>query len=52
MPFYTGPNAVVVAVNALGDVIDPQSGKIVAGARVTPASREFADSVIGFLTAS
>ena len=36
--------AAMVAVNALGDVIDPKSGKIVAGARVTPNSREFADS--------
>lgn len=31
-------------VNAFGDVIDPRSGKIVAGARVSPSSREFADT--------
>jgi L-aminopeptidase/D-esterase-like protein len=36
--------AAMVAVNALGDVIDPQTGKIVAGARVSEQSREFANS--------
>ncbi len=36
--------AALVAVNALGDVIDPSAGRIVAGARLTPASREFANS--------
>ncbi|MGQ9688610.1 MAG: P1 family peptidase [Desulfobaccales bacterium] len=43
-----GPNGLLVAalavVNALGDVVDPQSGKIVAGARRHPNSLEFADS--------
>jgi L-aminopeptidase/D-esterase-like protein len=34
----------LVAVNALGDVRDPATGKIVAGARKSPESREFADS--------
>jgi L-aminopeptidase/D-esterase-like protein len=34
----------LVAVNAVGDVIDPATGKIVAGARRSPDSREFADS--------
>lgn len=34
----------VAAVNAVGDVIDPSTGKIVAGARVAHDSREFADS--------
>jgi L-aminopeptidase/D-esterase-like protein len=34
----------LVAVNALGDVKDPATGKIVAGARKAPDSREFADS--------
>lgn len=42
------PNGVLVsalaAVNALGDVIDPANGAIVAGARTSPASREFANS--------
>jgi L-aminopeptidase/D-esterase-like protein len=33
----------LAAVNALGDVIDPSTGKIVAGARVAPNSMEFAD---------
>ncbi len=33
--------AALVAVNALGDVIDPATGKIVAGARKSPQSREF-----------
>ncbi len=35
----------LVAVNAFGDVRDPSTGKIVAGARVDPASREFANTV-------
>ncbi len=34
----------LVAVNALGDVRDPSTGKIVAGARRAPDSREFADT--------
>jgi L-aminopeptidase/D-esterase-like protein len=34
----------LVAVNALGDVRDPATGKIVAGARRSPESREFADT--------
>ncbi len=36
--------AALVAVNALGDVIDPESGKIVAGARVSPPARDFVNS--------
>jgi L-aminopeptidase/D-esterase-like protein len=36
--------AALVAVNALGDVIDPSNGQIVAGARKSPTSREFANS--------
>ena len=35
--------ASLVAVNAFGDVRDPATGKIVAGARKAPDSREFAD---------
>ncbi len=38
--------AALVAVNAYGDVIDPFSGKVVAGARVSPTSREFVDSAM------
>jgi L-aminopeptidase/D-esterase-like protein len=34
----------LVAVNALGDVIDPERGRIVAGARQSPESREFVNS--------
>ena len=34
----------LVAVNAFGDVRDPATGKIVAGARKAPDSREFLDS--------
>src|SRR4051794_7429306 len=34
----------LVAVNALGDVRDPATGKIVAGARRSADSREFADT--------
>ena len=36
--------ASLVAVNALGDVRDPATGKIVAGARRAPDSREFVDT--------
>ena len=36
--------AALVAVNAWGDVIDPASGKVVAGARKSPESRELVDS--------
>src|SRR5215469_10522309 len=35
----------LAAVNAVGDVWDPGTGKIVAGARAAPNSMEFADSV-------
>jgi L-aminopeptidase/D-esterase-like protein len=31
-------------VNAFGDVVDPATGQIVAGARRSPASRDFADT--------
>jgi L-aminopeptidase/D-esterase-like protein len=34
----------LVAVNALGDVLDPHTGKIVAGCRKSKDSHEFADS--------
>ncbi len=37
--------AALVAVNAFGDVIDPDTGRIVAGTRRAPDSREFADTV-------
>jgi L-aminopeptidase/D-esterase-like protein len=37
--------ASLVVVNALGDVRDPATGKILAGARKAPGSREFADTV-------
>lgn len=41
----TGVNvSALVVVNALGDVRDPSTGKIVAGARRSPDSMEFADS--------
>jgi L-aminopeptidase/D-esterase-like protein len=40
---YAGVSvAALAAVNAFGDVIDPRTGAIVAGARVAPNSREFA----------
>src|SRR5438552_7583199 len=38
--------AALVAVNALGDVRDPQSGKLIAGARRAPDSDELADTEI------
>jgi L-aminopeptidase/D-esterase-like protein len=38
--------AALVAVNALGDVLDPGTGKIVAGARKSPDSREFINSAM------
>jgi len=44
----TGPQglrlAALAVVNAFGDVVDPDTGKIVAGARTAPESRDFANS--------
>lgn len=37
--------ASLVAVNAMGDVRDPSTGKIVAGARKAPDSRDFVNTV-------
>ncbi len=34
----------LVVVNALGDVRDPETGKLIAGARAAPDSREFANT--------
>lgn len=39
----------LAAVNAAGDVVDPDTGKIIAGARKSPTSREFADSARAIL---
>jgi L-aminopeptidase/D-esterase-like protein len=43
-----GPDGLLVGalavVNAFGDVVDPDSGGIVAGTRTSPDSREFADA--------
>ncbi len=36
--------AALAAVNAVGDVRDPETGEIVAGARKSPESREFLDT--------
>ncbi len=36
--------AALAAVNAAGDVRDPSTGRIIAGARVSPSSMEFADA--------
>ncbi|MGE5569882.1 MAG: P1 family peptidase [Rhodospirillales bacterium] len=38
--------AALAVVNAFGDIIDPKTGRIVAGARRSPESREFADTAI------
>jgi len=38
--------AALAAVNAFGDVRDPQTGRIIAGARRSPESREFADTAL------
>jgi L-aminopeptidase/D-esterase-like protein len=44
----SGPEGLQVGalavVNAFGDVVNPETGEIVAGARTAPDSREFADS--------
>jgi L-aminopeptidase/D-esterase-like protein len=47
----TGPAMVsaLVVVNALGDVLDPHTGKIVAGARKAKDSHEFADSAAAMM---
>jgi L-aminopeptidase/D-esterase-like protein len=43
-----GPQGLLVAalavVNAFGDVVDPETGEIVAGVRTAPDSSEFADA--------
>ncbi|MEJ5368003.1 MAG: P1 family peptidase [Bryobacteraceae bacterium] len=36
----------LVAVNAWGDVVDPRTGRIVAGTRKSPESKEFANSAV------
>ena len=47
--FLGGPQGLavgaLVVVNAFGDVVDPLTGAILAGARKNPDSREFADTV-------
>ena len=47
--FLEGPEGLKVGalavVNALGDVVDPATGEILAGARTAPDSRQFADSI-------
>jgi L-aminopeptidase/D-esterase-like protein len=47
--FLDGPQdlrvGALAVVNAFGDVLDPATGEILAGARTAPDSREFADSV-------
>ncbi len=35
----------LAAVNAFGDIRDPETGRIIAGARMSQGSREFADTV-------
>jgi len=46
--FLEGPEGLLVAalavVNAFGDVVEPGTGEILAGARTAPDSQEFADS--------
>jgi L-aminopeptidase/D-esterase-like protein len=37
--------AALVVVNALGDVVDPKNGRILAGARTTPSGLELQDTV-------
>jgi L-aminopeptidase/D-esterase-like protein len=43
-----GPQGLLVAalavVNAFGDLVDPETGEVVAGARTAPDSREFANA--------
>jgi L-aminopeptidase/D-esterase-like protein len=47
--FLEGPDGLKVGalavVNALGDVVDPGNGEILAGARTAPESRDFANAV-------
>ena len=46
--FLAGPNGLLMGalavVNALGDVVDPETQEILAGARTAPDSHEFVDS--------
>jgi L-aminopeptidase/D-esterase-like protein len=41
--------AALAVVNALGDVIDPKTGRVIAGARVSKEGREFANSAEAML---
>ncbi len=41
--------AALAVVNALGDVIDPKTGQIIAGARVSKESREFSNTAQAML---
>jgi L-aminopeptidase/D-esterase-like protein len=47
--FLEGPHdlrvGALAVVNSFGDVVDPNIGEILAGARIAPDSREFADSI-------
>lgn len=38
--------AALAAVNAFGDVVDPDSGEVVAGTRRSPDSKQFADTAL------
>jgi L-aminopeptidase/D-esterase-like protein len=41
----------LAAVNAVGDVLDPETGRILAGARTAPDSLDFADSAASLIHA-
>jgi L-aminopeptidase/D-esterase-like protein len=47
--FLEGPGGlkvgVLAVVNSFGDVVDPDTGEILAGARTAPDSREFVDTI-------
>lgn len=48
-PFAGVRVSALAAVNAFGDVLDPESGQILAGARKAPNSRDFADTATSMI---
>ncbi|MEP7362117.1 MAG: P1 family peptidase [Acidobacteriota bacterium] len=48
-PFAGVRVSALAAVNAFGDVLDPESGHILAGARTAPTSRDFADTAASMI---
>jgi len=48
-PFAGVRVSALAAVNAFGDILDPESGQILAGARMSPNSRDFAGTAASMM---